>query len=200
MGLLFCAFLIYNKGVSKLEMTERLGVLTERSFTMNFLKNISAAFKTAGGAVQGVVKVVEEKNRRTALMNRLRTVIRCEEKAEERAYLALGRYYYHNLRDAENTVTEPYCIDIEAAQKRIDAAVELEALTREGDSEAEEEEITLDDVQEYTPTPEEEKEAEEAAFVPDGTVDEAVEAAEPAAEQPETTEPEKDESEEVPYE
>lgn len=201
MGLLFCAFLIYNKGVFKLEMTERLGVLTERSFTMSFLKNISAAFKTAGGAVQGAVKVVEEKNRRTALMNRLRTVIRCEEKAEERAYLALGRYYYHNLRDAENTVTEPYCIDIEAAQKRIDAAVEkLEALTREGDSEAEEEEITLDDVQEYTPTPEEEKEAEEAAFVPDGTVDEAVEAAEPAAEQPETTEPEKDESEEVPYE
>ena len=130
---------------------------------MNFLKNISAAFKTAGGAVQGAVKVVEEKNRRTALMNRLRTVIRCEEKAEERAYLALGRYYYHNLRDAENTVTEPYCIDIEAAQKRIDAAVEkLEALTREDDSEAEEEEITLDDVQEYTPTPEEEKEAEEA--------------------------------------
>ena len=145
---------------------------------MNFLKNISAAFKTAGGAVQSAVKVVEEKNRRTALMNRLRTVIRCEEKAEERAYLALGRYYYHNLRDAENTVTEPYCIDIEAAQKRIDAAVEkLEALTREGDSEA-----------------------EEAAFVPDGTVDEAVEAAEPAAEQPETIEPEKDESEEVPYE
>ena len=39
-------------------------------------------------------------------MNRLRTVIRCEEKAEERAYLALGRYYYHNLRDAENTVTD----------------------------------------------------------------------------------------------
>ena len=37
-------------------------------------------------------------------------------------------------------------------------------------------------------------------FLPDGTVDEAVEAAEPAAEQPETTEPEKDESEEVPYE
>lgn len=61
---------------------------------MNFLKNISAAFKTAGGAVQSAVKVVEEKNRRTALMNRLRTVIRCEEKAEERAYLALGRYYY----------------------------------------------------------------------------------------------------------
>ena len=175
---------------------------------MNFLKNITSVFKTAGGAVQDAVKVVEEKNRRTALMNRLRTVIRCEEKAEERAYLALGRYYYHNLRDAENSVTEPYCIDIEAAQERIDAAVEkLEALTREDDDEAEGEEVTLDDVQEYTPTPEEKKEAEEDDFVPDGTVDEAVEAAEPATEQPEAepekkaeTEPEKDESEEVPYE
>ena len=81
MDLYIGAFLIYNKGVFKLEMTERLGVLTERSFTMNFLKNISAAFKTAGGAVQGAVKVVEEKNRRTALMNRLRTVIRCERSA-----------------------------------------------------------------------------------------------------------------------
>ena len=37
MGLLFCAFLIYNKGVFKLEITERLGVLTERSFTMKQL-------------------------------------------------------------------------------------------------------------------------------------------------------------------
>ena len=122
-------------------------------------------------------------------------------KRQRSAPISLSAATTTNLRDAENTVTEPYCIDIEAAQKRIDAAVEkLEALTREGDSEAEEEEITLDDVQEYTPTPEEEKEAEEAAFVPDGTVDEAVEAAEPAAEQPETTESEKDESEEVPYE
>ncbi len=62
LGLLFCAFLIYNKGVFKLEITERLGVLTKRSFYHELLKNISAAFKTAGGgAVQSAVKVVEEK-------------------------------------------------------------------------------------------------------------------------------------------
>lgn len=167
---------------------------------MDFLKNITAAFKTAGGAVQDAVGVVAEKNRKNALANRLRTVIRCEEKAAERAYLALGRYYYHNLRDAGNTVTEPHCIDIEAAERRIDAAVEkLEALCHE-DGEEEIEEITLDDVREFVPQPA----ADEA--VPEGMVDEAVEAApaEPATEHPETEAApiaeEKDESEELPFE
>lgn len=166
---------------------------------MDFLKNITSVFKTAGGAVQSAVGVVAEKNRKTALMNRLRTVIRCEEKAAERAYLALGRYYYHNLRDASNSITEPYCIDIEAAERRIDSAVEkLEALCREEGEESEIEEITLEDVREYVPEPQTDE------TVPEGLVDEAVEAAEPAAVQPET-EPdeaseEKDASEELPYE
>lgn len=162
---------------------------------MDFLKNITSVFKSAGGAVQSAVGVVAEKNRKAALMNRLRTVIRCEEKAAERAYLALGRYYYHNLRDASNTVTEPHCIDIEAAEQRIDAAVEkLEALCREEDGEIEE--ITLDDVREITPP------VQTDEGVPEGLIDEAVEpaeAAEPAAEVPEAEE-EKDESEELPYE
>ncbi len=74
----------------------------------------------------------------------------------------------------------------------------LEALTREGDSEAEEEEITLDDVQEYTPTPEEEKGSRRSRIRADGTVDEAVEAAESAAEQPETTEPKKTKAKKFP--
>lgn len=174
---------------------------------MDFLKKFTSAFKTAGGAVQNAVEVVAEKNRKTALQNRLRTVIRCEEKAAERAYLALGRYYYNNMRDASNAVTEPYCVDIEAAEQRIDAAVQkLEALCREEEQE-EIEEITLEDVQEIAPP-----EAEET--VPEGIVDEAVEAAEPAAELP-TEEPaaepaaaeepaaesavEQDESETLPY-
>ena len=42
---------------------------------MDFLKNITSVFKTAGGAVQNAVGVVAEKNRKTALMNRLRTEI-----------------------------------------------------------------------------------------------------------------------------
>ena len=172
---------------------------------MDFLKNITSVFKTAGGAVQNAGGVVAEKNRKTALMNRLRTVIRCEEKAAERAYLALGRYYYHNLRDASNTVTEPHCIDIEAAEQRIDAAVaKLEALCREEGEEGEIEEITLEDVREYVPDPAPAEAAQdaEAEAVPEGLVDEAVEAAEPAAVQPEAEEEpaEKDASEELPYE
>ena len=83
---------------------------------MAFIDKIKTGFKTAGGAMQNAVGVVAEKNRKTALANRLRTVIRCEEKAAERAYLALGRYYYNNLRDAANANTEPYCADIEAAE------------------------------------------------------------------------------------
>lgn len=159
---------------------------------MKFLKNITAIFQNAGGAVQGAVEVVAEKNRKAALQNRLRTVIRCEEKAAERAYLALGRYYYHNLRDAENTVTEPHCVDIEASERRIDAAVErLTALCAEEETDAMAEEITLCDVQEIAP------QADEA--VPEGMVDEAVEA---AAVYPETAKDEapRDASEDLPYE
>lgn len=148
---------------------------------MAFFDKIKTGFKTAGGAMQNAVGVVAEKNRKTALANRLRTVIRCEEKAAERAYLALGRYYYNNLRDAANADTEPYCVDIDAAEQRIENAVaKLEALCNE--EEVVVEEVTLEDVKEL-PAPAEES-------VPEGFVDEAVEAAAPA---------EKDASQDLPY-
>ena len=149
---------------------------------MAFFDKIKSGFLTAGGAMQNAVGVVAEKNRKTALANRLRTVIRCEEKAAERAYLALGRYYYHNLRNEANAETETHCIDIEAAEKRIEEAMlKLEALLRENEEEPTIEEITVDDVQELTDIPTEES-------VPEGFVDEAVEAA-----------AEKDASEDLPY-
>lgn len=148
---------------------------------MAFLDKIRTGFKTAGGAMQNAVGVVAEKNRKTALANRLRTVIRCEEKAAERAYLALGRYYYNNLRNAANADTEPYCTDIDAAEKRIENAVaKLEELTREEEPAANE---TVPDEVKELPAPEEEP-------VPEGFLDEAVGAAEPA---------EKDASEDLPY-
>ena len=151
---------------------------------MAFFDKLKSGFMSAGGAMQNAVGVVAEKNRKTALANRLRTVIRCEEKAAERAYLALGRYYYHNLRSAANAETETHCIDIEAAEKRIEEAMlKLEALLREDEGEPTIEEITLDDVQELETIPVEES-------VPEGFVDEAVEAAEPV---------EKDASEDLPY-
>lgn len=170
---------------------------------MGFLKNIEMAMKAAGGAVQGAVETVAEKNRKSAAANRLRTVIRCEEKAAERAFLALGRYYYHNLRDAENSITEPHCVDVEAAQRRIDEAVQkLEVLSRETETACDEEEITLSDVRELgMPDMPFAQEAQPEADVPpeadapqEGLVDEAIEA---AAVQPEA---ERDASEKLPFE
>lgn len=83
---------------------------------MEFLKNI-------GKAVGNAVSFVGEKNRRSANLNRIRTVIRCEEKAAEREYLALGRYYYNNLRDDKNPITESHCAQLDEIEGRLDKAL-----------------------------------------------------------------------------
>lgn len=112
---------------------------------MAFLKDLLSA-------VADVKDTVIDRNRQSALINRLRTVIRCEEKTCDRTYAALGRYYYHNLRDKDNTDTEAYCIQIDSAQQRLDAAVEhLEKLYNEKSEKCEAEEVNLDDVIEINP-------------------------------------------------
>jgi hypothetical protein len=137
------------------------------------------------------VDVVAEKNRKTAMANRLRTVIRCEEKAAERAYLALGRYYYHNLRDASNAETENYCVGIETAEQRIeDAMLKLEELNREEETVAASVAVIGEEDVQLPMIPV----VEDA--VPEGFVDEAVEVMETAAEEMPA---EKDASEDLPY-
>ena len=158
---------------------------------MGFLKNVKSVFKTAGGAMQNAVDVVAEKNRKTAMANRLRTVIRCEEKAAERAYLALGRYYYHNLRDASNAEIENYCVGIETAEQRIeDAMLKLEELNREEETVATSVAVIGEEDVQLPMIPV----VEDA--VPEGFVDEAVEVMETAAEEMPA---EKDASEDLPY-
>ena len=158
---------------------------------MGFLKNVKSVFKTVGGAMQNAVDVVAEKNRKTAMANRLRTVIRCEEKAAERAYLALGRYYYHNLRDASNAETENYCVGIETAEQRIeDAMLKLEELNREEETVATSVAVIGEEDVQLPMIPV----VEDA--VPEGFVDEAVEVMETAAEEMPA---EKDASEDLPY-
>lgn len=125
-------------------------------------------FKNIGKAVGGAVNYVGEKNRRAAYLNRLRTVIRCEEKNAEKEYLALGRYYYNNLRDANNPVTEAHCAELDAINARLERTLnDLEKLYNDNnigviygedgptaiytaDENTETEEITLDDVQEFS--------------------------------------------------
>ena len=58
--------------------------------------------KTIGKAVGEAAAHLGEKNHRAAQLSRIRSFLRCQEKAAEKEYLALGRYYYHNLRDKED--------------------------------------------------------------------------------------------------
>lgn len=108
-------------------------------------------FKNLANALIDTKDMIVEKNKKNALINRLRAVIKCEEQSCERAFIALGRYYYHNLRDASDPATEPHCAAIDAAEARLDCAIEhLEKLYHEDNSDNWTEEVTLEDVVEIT--------------------------------------------------
>ncbi len=81
-------------------------------------------FESIGKAVGDAAGFLGEKNRKAAYLNRIRTVIRCEEAAAEKEYLALGRYYYNNLRDKNNPVTEAHCAELEAIEGRLEKALD----------------------------------------------------------------------------
>lgn len=112
---------------------------------MEFLKNI-------GKAVGEAANYLGEKNRRAARLSRIRTVIRCQEKAAEKEYLALGRYYYHNLRDKGNAVTEPHCDALDQIEEKLDNALDQLEKYYGGEDDCQEE-ITLDDVASYDQDP-----------------------------------------------
>lgn len=110
---------------------------------MEFLKNI-------GKAVGDAANYLGEKNRRAARLSRIRAVIRCQEKAAQREYLALGRYYYHSLRDKDNIVTESHCAALDQIEEALDNALDqLEKFYGKEDKE----EITLEDVESYDQDP-----------------------------------------------
>lgn len=118
--------------------------------------------KTIGKAVGEAAAYLGEKNHRAAQLSRIRSFLRCQEKAAEKEYLALGRYYYHNLRDKENDVTEAHCLALDEIEQRLDAA--LDQLSQCYSASEAREEVTLEDVQAFdqdpaaTPAPAEENE------------------------------------------
>jgi uncharacterized protein (DUF2164 family) len=79
-------------------------------------------FGTVTRGVSKAVDYVVEKNRKAALVNRIRIVIKNERENESRAYIALGKYYFQNLRDAQNEETEPLCKAAELADQRMKKA------------------------------------------------------------------------------
>lgn len=79
--------------------------------------------QTIGQGLSEVLDSIGEKSRRAAFLSRVRTVIRCEENAAQKQYLALGRYYYHNLRDRDNPVTEAHCAELDEIEARLESAI-----------------------------------------------------------------------------
>lgn len=122
---------------------------------MNLLERISQAFT-------GAAETVGEKTRRSAALNRLRTVIDAQEKAAQREYLALGRYYYNNLRDPKDPVAEAHAVELDAILARQDKALTAleEFYQYEGPTEAffaendQREEVDLQDVKKFDFDPE----------------------------------------------
>lgn len=96
---------------------------------MGKLKDIGQAAKVYSSVLASNLR---KKSRLSALMNRLRTVIRCEESAADKEYLALGRYYYNALRNEDDAIAEAHCARIDQIQERRDKALgELERLAQE---------------------------------------------------------------------
>ena len=141
--------------------------------------------KTIGKAVGEAAAYLGEKNHRAAQLSRIRSFLRCQEKAAEKEYLALGGYYYHNLRDKENDVTEAHCLALDEIEQRLDAA--LDQLSQCYSASEAREEVTLEDVQAFDQDP-----AAQAAPAP-------VEAA-PAEEAPAATPAPAEENENLPFE
>lgn len=89
--------------------------------------------------VTKAIDFVVEANRKNALINRIKAVVRCEEKNIDRSYIALGKYYYNNLRDKNLEETERHCLALENSRRRLDRALtRLEELTDEGEDEYDE--------------------------------------------------------------
>lgn len=80
--------------------------------------------KSAASSVTKAVNFVVDKNRRSAMMNRLKIVIKNEKESQARSYIQLGKYYYQNLRDEQNDETEPLCSIIDNTGVRLKRAYE----------------------------------------------------------------------------
>lgn len=95
--------------------------------------------KSVRGGVSGALDFAVAKNRKYALVSKVKQVISEEEARANEAYIALGKYYYNNLRDAENNETEFYCAEVDNAERRMQRAeLKLDELTTKKETEVEE--------------------------------------------------------------
>lgn len=140
---------------------------------MDLLKNL-------GEILSSTKKNISEKGKKASAAAKLRNIIMTEEKACERAYIALGKYYYHNLRDRNDLSAEPYCASLDTSKDKIDkAARKLEIYYKD---EPEKNKELKEEISEILPEPEPSLKAyvylrddEEKDFIPEeGVLDESI--------------------------
>lgn len=104
-------------------------------------------FNSMGSKFGEVLSFIEERNRKKAELNRIRSALKREERAASTEYIALGRYYYANLREKSNAVTEIHCDELDKIELRMNAAISQLERYYEEEAMARAEEVTLEDVQ-----------------------------------------------------
>ena len=96
-------------------------------------------FKNLSDMVTSARKTISDKSRKNSAISRLKAIIKKEEANCESAYIALGKYYYHTLRDKNDIVAEPKCTILDNSRERIEkAAKKLEAFYNDEPEKAEE--------------------------------------------------------------
>lgn len=80
-------------------------------------------FNTIGAGITQAIDTVVEKNRYLAYTNRLKYVIKSETETLNRAYCALGKHFYKDLKgDPESAEVQRLCKVIAIAQERLKKA------------------------------------------------------------------------------
>lgn len=65
---------------------------------MSFINTLKCGFSTAVDTIGTVAQTLIEKNRTNAKLNRLRSVMKSESELMNRAYIALGKGYYEQIK------------------------------------------------------------------------------------------------------
>lgn len=82
-------------------------------------------FNTVSGVFGNAIDYVMEKNKSQAQINRLRLLMRKESQLMDNSYIALGKYYYNELRNKEiNDENEKICQTIDNSKVRMNNARE----------------------------------------------------------------------------
>lgn len=95
---------------------------------MAFFDTVKNTINSAVDTISTVTQTIIEKNRTNAQLNRLRLVMKNESEMINRAYIALGKHYYENVKGAKDTSPVPneqelFAV-IENSKKRIQKARE----------------------------------------------------------------------------